>query len=153
MSAPNPIATRELATRGLGASVVALAVNFALGWVALSRDLVGSTEFFQYPAIAVWTLLGMGGATIVYRVLTRRSATPDRTFVRVAVVVLLLHGPTKLNTTFAIVSVRASGGPLTSPGSHIRTGGVDLSRTTVRTGSVRDERPESATDTSVSSVA
>ena len=108
MSAPNPIATRELATRGLGASVVALAVNFALGWVALSQDLVGSTEFFQYPAIAVWTLLGMGGATIVYRVLTRRSATPDRTFVRVAVVVLLLSFLPDIGLAFAAESVTTS---------------------------------------------
>lgn len=32
----------------------------------------------------------MAGATVVYGLLTRRSATPDRTFVRVAAVVLVL---------------------------------------------------------------
>jgi hypothetical protein len=84
------IDTSTLAGRGVGAFAIALAVNFALGWVALSQDLVASTEFFQYPAIAVWTLLGVGGATVVYGLLTRRSATPDRTFVRVAAVVLVL---------------------------------------------------------------
>ncbi len=82
--------TRTLATRGAGTLAIALAVNLALGWIALSQDLVASTEFFQYPAIVVWTLLGIGGATVVYRVLTRRSAAPDRTFVRVAAVVLVL---------------------------------------------------------------
>jgi hypothetical protein len=69
---------------------IALAVNLALGWLALSQGVVASTEFFRYPAIVVWTLLGTVGATVVYGVLTRRSATPDRTFVRVAAVVLVL---------------------------------------------------------------
>ncbi|MEF8812525.1 MAG: DUF6069 family protein [Halovenus sp.] len=85
-----PSDTRTLATRGTGTLAVALAVNLALGWIALSQDLAASTEFFEYPAIVVWTLLGIGGATVVYGVLTRRSATPDRTFVRVAAVVLVL---------------------------------------------------------------
>lgn len=70
--------------------VIALVVNFALAFVTLGQNLVASTEFFQYPAIAVWTLLGMGGATVVFGVLTRRSTTPDWTFVRVAAVVLVL---------------------------------------------------------------
>ena len=85
-----PIDIRTLAGRGAGAFAIALAVNLALGWVGLSQELVESEEFFQYPAIVVWTLLGMGGATVVYGVLTRRSATPDRTFLRVAGVVLVL---------------------------------------------------------------
>jgi hypothetical protein len=85
-----PIDARTLAGRGAGALAIALAVNLALGWVALSQDLVESTEFFQYPAIVVWTLLGMAGATVVYGVVTRRSARPDRTFLRVAAVVLVL---------------------------------------------------------------
>jgi hypothetical protein len=89
-SRQSPIDSRTLAGRGAGALAIALAVNFALGWVALSQDLVESTEFFEYPAIAVWTLLGIGGATVVYGLLTRRSRTPDRTFVRVAAAVLVL---------------------------------------------------------------
>lgn len=40
--------------------------------------------------IAVWTLLGIGGATVVYTLLVRRSATPDQTFVRIAATVLVL---------------------------------------------------------------
>jgi hypothetical protein len=82
--------TRTVATRGGGALAIALAVNLALGWIVLTQDLVASTEFFRYPAIVVWTSLGMAGATVVYGRLTRRSATPDQTFVRVAGVVLLL---------------------------------------------------------------
>jgi hypothetical protein len=79
-----------LAKQGAGALAIALAVNLVLGWIGLNQNLVESTEFFRYPAIVVWTLLGMSGATIVYGVLTRRSVTSDRTFVRVAAIVLVL---------------------------------------------------------------
>lgn len=79
-----------LAKQGAGALAIALAVNLVLGWIAFSQNLVESTEFFHYPAIVVWTFLGMSGATVVYGVLTRRSVTPDRTFVRVAAIVLVL---------------------------------------------------------------
>lgn len=82
------IGTRTLAIQGAGALAIALIANLSLGWIALSQNLVMSTEFFHYPGIAVWTLLGMGGATVVYGMLTRRSATPDRTFVRIAIIVL-----------------------------------------------------------------
>ncbi|MFC7057258.1 DUF6069 family protein [Halovenus salina] len=84
------IDNQTLATRGFGTLAIALAANFALGWAVLSQDLVASTEFFRYPAIGVWTLLGIGGATVVYWGLTQRSATPDQTFVLVAAVVLVL---------------------------------------------------------------
>lgn len=90
MRAANPLDIQTLAFRGLGALVIAIVVNFSLAWVMLSQNLVESTEFLQYPGIAFWTVLGMSGATVVYGVLTRRSATPDRTFVRIAAIVLLL---------------------------------------------------------------
>lgn len=84
------IGTRTLVAQGAGAVAIALIVNLAFGWIALTGNLVESTEFFQYPAIVVWTLLGIGGATVVYGILTRRSATPDHTFVRIAAAVLVL---------------------------------------------------------------
>ena len=79
-----------LAKRGVGALVIALVVNLALGWAVLTADLVGSTEFFQYPAIALWTTLGIAGATGVYGTVTRLSDNPDRTFVRLAGAVLVV---------------------------------------------------------------
>lgn len=85
-----PPTARTLATRGAGMLAIALAVNLALGWLTLSQGFVASTEFFRYPAIVVWTLLGTIGATAVYWVLTRRSATPGQAFVRVAAVALVL---------------------------------------------------------------
>jgi hypothetical protein len=103
-----PIDIQTLAGRGAGALAIALVVNLALGWVALSQDLVESTEFFQYPAIVVWTLLGMGGATIVYGVLTRRFARPDQTFLRVAAAVLVLSFVPDIGLALTAESVTTS---------------------------------------------
>lgn len=103
-----PVGVRTLAGRGTGAFAIALGVNLVLGWVGLSQDLVGSTEFFQYPAITLWTLLGMAGATVVYGVLTRRSASPDRTFLGVAVVALVLSFAPDIGLALTADSVTAS---------------------------------------------
>jgi len=79
-----------LAKRGGIALVLALSVNLALGWLFLSADVPGSTEFFQYGPIALWTTLGVIGATAVYYFLTKRSETPNRSFTLIAVAVLVL---------------------------------------------------------------
>lgn len=79
-----------LTKRGGIALVVALSVNLALGWLFLSADVPGSTEFFQYGPIALWTTLGVLGATAVYYLLTKRSDTPNRSFTLIAVAVLVL---------------------------------------------------------------
>lgn len=88
--------------------MIALAVNLALGWIALSQGLVASTEFFRYPGIVVWTVLGIVGATAVYGVLTRRSPTPDETFVRVAVGALLLSFVPNVGLAFAVEAITTS---------------------------------------------
>lgn len=103
-----PTDTRTVVTRGAGALAIALLVNLVLGWLALSQNLVGSTEFFQYPPIVVWTLIGMGGATVVYGLLTRRSATPDRTFVRVAAIALVLSFIPDIGLALFVDSVTTS---------------------------------------------
>jgi len=108
MPSQNPIAARALAIRGIGTFVIAAIVNLILGWIALSQNLVASTEFFQYPRIIVWTLLGTVGATLVYGMLTRRSATPDQTFVRIAVAVLLLSFLPNIGLLFAVDDVTTS---------------------------------------------
>ena len=79
-----------LTKRGGIALVLALSVNLALGWLFLSAEIPGSTEFFQYGPIALWTTLGVVGATAVYSFLTKRSGTPNRGFALIAVVVLVL---------------------------------------------------------------
>lgn len=103
-----PIDSRTLAARGAGAAAIAVTVNLVLGWIALRQALVASTEFFQYPAIALWTALGIAGATVVYGVLTRRSRTPDTTFVRIAVAVLLLSFLPNIGLAVAVEDVTTS---------------------------------------------
>jgi hypothetical protein len=109
-SRQRPVDTRTLATRGAGALAIALVVNFALGWIALSQNLLESTEFFKYPGIAVWTFLGIGGATIVYGLLTRRFIHSDRIFVRVAVLVLVLSFAPNIGLVLGTDSVTTSEG-------------------------------------------
>lgn len=94
--------------RGAGAVGIALAVNLLLSWITLRLGLVASTEFFRYPAVVVWTIIGMGGATLVYGTLTRRSATPDRTFVRIAAVVLVLSFVPDIGLTLTADAVTTS---------------------------------------------
>lgn len=107
-SQTRPAGTRVLVGRGAGMLAIALAVNFLLGWIALSQNLVATTEFFRYPAIAVWTLLGTGGATAAYGALSRRSVAPDRTFRRVAAVVLVLSFAPDIGLALTASSVSTS---------------------------------------------
>jgi len=79
-----------LTKRGGITLVLALSVNLVLAWLFLSAEIPGSTEFFQYGPIALWTTLGVVGATAVYYFLTKRSETPNRSFTLIAVVVLVL---------------------------------------------------------------
>ncbi|OYR76733.1 hypothetical protein Z052_08110 [Halorubrum sp. C191] len=108
MTARNPIAARTLAVRGAGTFLIGVAVNLALGWIALTGGLVASTEFFRYPPIVVWTLLGTIGAAVIYGALTRFSATPDRTFVRVAVAALVLSFVPDVGLLVAVEGVTTS---------------------------------------------
>ena len=100
--------TLRLPIRAAGARGIALVVNLALSWITLRLGLVASTEFFRYPAVAVWTIIGMGGATLVYGALTQRSATPDRTFVRIAAVVLVLSFAPDIGLALTVDAVTAS---------------------------------------------
>lgn len=79
-----------LAKRGGIALILSLVVNYTLLTVVLQLELVASYEHLAYPPVTVWTTVGVVGATIVYGLLHRWSDTPDRTFVRVAIAVLLL---------------------------------------------------------------
>ncbi len=103
-----PIDFGALTKRGVTAYVPALAVNLVLAWTLLRFELVGSTEFLQYPPIVLWTTVGVVGATIVYGVLTRRSEAPEETFVRIAVAVLLLSFLPDIGLALFVDSVTAS---------------------------------------------
>ncbi|WP_297886401.1 DUF6069 family protein [uncultured Halorubrum sp.] len=108
MTSRDSIAARTLAVRGGGTFLIGAAVNLALVWIALTLDLVASTEFVQYRPVVVFTLLGTVGATVVYGALTRLSATPDRTFVRVAVAALVLSFLPDVGLLLAVEGVTTS---------------------------------------------
>jgi len=87
---PPTVRTGEIGKRGGVALAISIPVNVAVLWTVITLDLTASTAAFDYPSAVVLTAVGVVGATAVYWLLARRSATPDETFVRVAVVVLLL---------------------------------------------------------------
>lgn len=79
-----------LAKRGGVAFVLALLVNVVLVWLFLELDVVASTEYVEYGGVIVFTALGVIGAIVVYYLLTRWAATPNRTFTVIALAVLVL---------------------------------------------------------------
>ena len=87
---PTAVDRSVLARRGVVALVLGVLVNLALAFVLLELDVPRSTEFFQYGPIVFWTTLGVFGATVVYYFVTQRSRTPNRTFARIALGVLVL---------------------------------------------------------------
>lgn len=81
---------RTLARRGLAAVVLAPLANALLLWAVLATDAVQRFDPLQYGPVTLFSALGALGAALVYAWLVRRRADPDRTFVRVAGLVLLL---------------------------------------------------------------
>jgi low temperature requirement protein LtrA len=82
--------TRTIAIRGIVAAIVGAAVNAGLvaatGAAGIAPDFMALT----YPPVVFLSVVGALGATVVYALLQRRSRDPDRTFARVAAVVLVL---------------------------------------------------------------
>jgi hypothetical protein len=82
--------TAALARRGALALLLSAAGNALLLAAVLASTAVPPFMTLAYGPVIVVSLLGALGATVVYALLARRVADPDRTFVRVAVVALLL---------------------------------------------------------------
>jgi hypothetical protein len=80
----------SLVRRGALAVVGSAAANALLLTLVLATDLVAPFMALSYPPVVFLSAVGALGATGVYALLARRSETPDRTFRRVAVAVLLL---------------------------------------------------------------
>jgi hypothetical protein len=79
-----------VARRGAVAVAVAVAANAVL---VAGADLAGvapGLAALDYAPVTVLTVAGVAGATAVYGLLTRVVAAPDRAFVAVAAVVLVL---------------------------------------------------------------
>lgn len=93
-AAGTSIPTATLAVRGVVAMVLAILVNGLLLGAVLATNLVEPFEHLALGRIALFSALGAVGAAIVFGLLTRRAERPDRAFIIVAVIVLLLSfGP------------------------------------------------------------
>ncbi len=81
----------NLLVAGLASVAAAVAANLlALLLVRAVVDLPDGFPPLTATAVAAFTLLGTGLGALVYAWLRRRSATPARTYIRVAVVALIL---------------------------------------------------------------
>ena len=87
----SPTGRRSLLTAALASVAAAVAANLvALLLVRAVVDLPDGFPPLTATAVAAFTLLGTGLGALVYAWLRRRSATPARTYIRVAVVALIL---------------------------------------------------------------
>jgi hypothetical protein len=76
--------------RGAVALALAVAANVVLVAAADAAGVAPGLAALDYGPVAVLTAVGVVGATATYAALTRLVARPDRAFVAVAGVVLLL---------------------------------------------------------------
>lgn len=79
-----------LTLRGGAAALLAVVVNSVLVAAAQATGIAPDLRALSYPPVVFLTVVGVAGATVVYWLLARRGGAVDRTFVRVAVVVLVL---------------------------------------------------------------
>ncbi|MDG5775586.1 DUF6069 family protein [Haloarculaceae archaeon H-GB2-1] len=84
---PSP---RGLLRRGVVALVLAVVANLVV--TAVGRTAAIAPEFppLSYRPVALFTALGVVGAVVVYALLRRVTARPDRNFAVVAAVVLVV---------------------------------------------------------------
>lgn len=81
---------RSLPVRGVLAAVLAVIANVLLVVAAGVLDVAPGFQALSIPPVSFLSTLGVIGATVVYWLLRRYTDTPDRTFVRIAAVVLVL---------------------------------------------------------------
>ncbi|WP_255151472.1 DUF6069 family protein [Halorarius halobius] len=81
---------REIARRGLSALVVAVVAVALVVSAARVLDVAPGFDPFGYGPSTLFTVIGVVGATLVYAVLWRVVADPDRTFTLVAGAVLVV---------------------------------------------------------------
>lgn len=82
--------SRPLAVRGAVAVVVSVLVNVVLVLAVGALGIAPGFRPLAVPPVAFLSAMGAVGATAVYWGLTRYRNAPDRSFVRLAAVVLVL---------------------------------------------------------------
>lgn len=85
-----PVTVGALARRGVVAVALAVAVNAVVVFAADAAGIAPGLEELSLESVVPLTVLGVLGATAVYGLLSRFAADPDRRFVQVAAVVLVL---------------------------------------------------------------
>lgn len=80
----------SLLRRGALAIVLAAVGNALLLAAVLASGLVAPFQALSYPPVIFLSAVGAVGATLVYALVVRRSATPARIFTRIASAVLVL---------------------------------------------------------------
>ena len=79
-----------LARRGFVAVALSLVANALVLTLVLASGVVQPFTPLSYPPVLFLSGVGAVGATLVYGLLSTRVENPDRTFLRVAVAVLVL---------------------------------------------------------------
>lgn len=87
---PVSTSTRSLPMRGVLAVALSAGANVLLVIGANALEIAPGFQPLSIPPVVLFSSLGAIGATAVYWLLRRYVTNPDRTFVRVAAVVLAL---------------------------------------------------------------
>ncbi len=89
-SSARSLTVSDLTRLGVVALAVSLGINLLIVFVANAGGIAPQLEALNYGPVTFFTTLGVIGATVTYGVLARFSASPDRLFLIVAAIVLVL---------------------------------------------------------------
>lgn len=89
-TAEKTAAVKDLTLAGAGALVLSLVINWLIVFGANTVGIAPELDALTYGPVTLFTTLGVVGATITYGALTRIATNPDRLFVVVAAIVLVL---------------------------------------------------------------
>lgn len=81
---------KDLTLAGAGALVLSLVINWLIVFGANTVGIAPELDALTYGPVTLFTTLGVVGATITYGALTRIATNPDRLFVVVAAIILVL---------------------------------------------------------------
>lgn len=90
MTDPGSLENGSLVRRGVLAVVLVVVANAVVTLAATAVGVAPGFRPLSLPSVLLLSTLGVVGATVAYWLLVRRAANPDRTFVRLAAVVLVL---------------------------------------------------------------
>ena len=89
-SSARSLTVSDLTRAGVVALAVSLVINWLIVFVANAGGIAPVLEALNYGPVTFFTTLGVVGATVTYGLLARLSSSPDRLFLVVAAVVLVL---------------------------------------------------------------